>query len=234
MKYDIEDRALLSPIWQRLKAAGQIRYQRGFPPHPGFKDMKLAADRLLGLCKPEHVLLSMRDQCLLPFIDRALVREYSLLIPDRPGRVLYRLPSRSGHHEAPGALPAPLRLHPLPFGSVVWRGRVDLIVVACTAWSASRRQLWTLDLGLTASVLAGLHEGFEDHAPPVLGPGMDRNAPVWKLSESSPVVCLAADEQEIPPDSWPARMAGHAADVVVTPTRTVILGNDGATAPGTN
>jgi hypothetical protein len=233
VKYDPDERALISPIWERLKAAGQIRYSRGFPPHPAFKGIDAAARRLLGHLSPDHVILSMRDQCLLPFLRLAIEAGCRATIPDKAGRCIYRIPPSSLHHEAPGGLPKALRLHPLPFGAEIWRGRIDLVVVACTAWSAGRPRLWTLDLGLTASTLELLRDGFPSYTIPLPGV-VDAKPYSWRLEPGVPVVCLAADEQEVPPDSWPSRMAGHAADVVVTPTRTVILGNDGATAPGTN
>ena len=47
----------------------------------------------------------------------------------------------------------------------------------------------------------------------------------WRLPLNVPIACLAADEQEIEP-TWPRWAAGHCADVVFTPTRTVILGEE--------
>lgn len=209
-----DDLTLYMAILARLKAAGQWRWCRGRPPHPPFKGAEQATDRLLAHLPPDSPVLVMRDQVLRPVRVAVLRSGRPLLVPDDLGQVLYRIPPGSLKYQIPGAITAHLRIDPLPYGSAEWRGPVGMIVVGCTAWSRDRRQLWSLDWDSTAGTLDELQGGETD----------DDRA-VWRLSRDVPVACIAADEQEIS-ETWPGWAIGHRADVVFTPTRTVILGDD--------
>jgi len=200
MKMFPEERTLFNQVFARIKAAGQYRYHRGLPPHPGFKDMERAADRFLNLVQPDQVILSMRDQCLGPFIRRAIDRDFCTLIPNDSGEEIYRLPP-SFTYKNPDASQKPLRLRPLPFGTELYRGGIDYIVVGCTAWSSDRMRLWSLDWDRTSNILEALGYRF--------GTGMR-------------TTCLAANEQEVE-STWPGWAAGHFADEVVTQTRVIPL-----------
>jgi len=213
-----DDLALYMAILAQLKAAGQWRWCRGRPPHPPFKGAERATQRLLGYLPPDSPVLVMRDQVLRPVRVAVLQSGRPLLIPDDLGQVLYRIPLRSLTYGDTGANTPHLQIDPLPYGSEEWRGPVGMIVVGCTAWSRDRRRLWSLDWDSTAGTLDELQRGEPDG---------------WRLSNDVPVVCIAADEQEINED-WPGWAVGHRADAVFTPTRTVILGQDRTDLSGPN
>jgi hypothetical protein len=211
-----DDLALYRQITGRLKAAKQWQNCAGQPPHPGFVGIKAATDRLFQHVAPDAAVLVMRDQCLFHTRVGVLATGRTLLVPDELGQDIYRIPRSALRYGPPGSPKPILRIDPLPPGSEVWRGRVDIIVVGCTAWSRDRRQLWSLDWDNTAATLEEL------------GPcEREWNDTSWFIPGDVPVVCLAADEQEIHLDvdeAWPAWAAGHCADAVITPTQTVILG----------
>ncbi len=186
---------------------------------------------LLRQLPPAAAILCMRDQCLLPFLARSQAQGFVTIVPDVQGQDIYRLPPSDDLYQLPGALPRPLRLRPLPYGSTSWRAPVDVVVVACTAWSPLRRHLWTLDVGQTAAMFEILYEGYLMSAVPAAGPSQEDPQPyAWRLPAGVPVVCLAADEQELSAD-WPERFAGHRAQFVVTPTRVVELGGRAGALP---
>jgi hypothetical protein len=193
VKLDPEERVLRDQIHSQLKAAGQYRFARGYPPHPPCKDMEQAAEQLLGRLEPDQVILSMRDQCLLPFIRLAMSRGHQVVIPDKDAREVYGLPRSEPVN--PDGTPKKIKLHPLPHGKFVWRSHVDVVVVACTAWSAGQRALWTVDGLHTAAVLDSLYEGVRTVGGAVRGPGMESTVYCpWRLPRDTLTVCLAADE----------------------------------------
>jgi hypothetical protein len=49
------------------------------------------------------------------------------------------------------------------------------------------------------------------------------NPDVWRLPQDTLAVCLASDEQKIERGSWPLEFRGHCADIVITPTKEIIL-----------
>lgn len=145
-----------------------------------------------------HLLFSIRREAIPSF--------------GSPTQAVYRIPVSALRYGHPGVSKSILRIDPLPYGSELWHGRVDIIVAGCTAWSRDRRQLWSLDWDNTAETLDEL------------GPcEREWNDTSWFIPSNVPVACLAGDEQEIS-EVWPLSAAGHYADAVFTPTQTVILG----------
>lgn len=145
--FDDADRELLAFVTDRLKAGGQWRWSRGRPPHPPFIGARAATERLLQTLPSGARVLVMRDQCLFDTRVGVLASGRTLLVPDDAGKVVYRIPRSVLKHSARGgSAPHPeLHIDPLPFGSELWTGPVDVILVACTAFSRDRRQLWSLD-----------------------------------------------------------------------------------------
>lgn len=210
-----EDLALYRQIEGKLKAGGQWRYSRGRPPHPAFKGAMAATDRLLRELPPGARVLVMRDQCLFDVRAGVLASGRKLLLPNDAGEVVYRIPPSALKYKNPGAsAPRPqIPIDPLPLGSEVWQGPVDVIIVGCSAWNRDRKRLCSLDWDTTAATLEAL------------GPcEREWNDNSWFIPADVPVACIAADEQEIH-EEWPRWAAGHCADAVFTPTRTVVLGD---------
>jgi len=219
-RYDEEEKSLYDVVRKQIREAGQYVFHRGGPPHPGFKDMVKAADHLISLLFPGMVVLSMRDQCLYPFRVRALERGVTLAIPDDEGRKILLLDKDMLTDHKTGKSKALIIGHD-PFDGVPLEKKVNLVVVACTAWSADREQLWTLDQGLTARRFSTLHDSYQDPEDFEAMPG----PPGFSLfPRDVEVVCLAADQQEVDGDAWPGNYAGHKARLVITPTRIVELG----------
>ena len=92
-KYTDTEADLLALVWHRLQLNRQVRYARGFPAHPNFRDAYLAADNLLRYLTPDTVILSMRDQALSDFRIRALSAGLAVLVPDKITPCVFRLPT---------------------------------------------------------------------------------------------------------------------------------------------
>jgi hypothetical protein len=195
--------ALISAVKAVMRDAGELAWQRHPLPwtHPGFKSCRVAATRLLDACPQAGAFLVMRDACLRPVRELVLRRGLTLAVPSRYGGCVCRIPASA---IASGLL----RLDPLPQGSMPYTGTVDVVVVACLAFSASTRRLYTFELERTAFTLDQLREG--------IGGG-------WSLPADVPVVAVASDQQQVL--GWPESAKGYVeADAVFTQTRTLALG----------
>ena len=201
----VNETALITVIKARLKAAGELAWQRHPLPwaHPSFKSCPLAAARLLDACAGAATVLVMRDPCLRPVRELVLRRGLTLAVPCRYGDSVYSVPASA---IAGGQ---PLRLDPMPLGSLPYLGPVDIVVVACLAFSATERRLYTFELERTAFILEQMREGFDGG---------------WSLSSDVPVVAVASDQQQVL--GWPESAKGYVeADAVFTQTRTLALGS---------
>jgi 5-formyltetrahydrofolate cyclo-ligase len=199
---------LLREMDKRMKKTGEWKYTKWpRPDHPPFRGAACAATRLLDLLGPGVRILCMRDQCLGPLRELALVHGYTLLIPSKDGQMVYRIPENALQGVSLSRS-IPLRVEPLPPGTRRYSGGVDVVVVGCLGFDARRPRLYSYDMDRTAGILEGLREG---------------TANGFRLAEDVPVVCLAADCQEV--RDWPDDALGYVrAAAVVTPTRTVVLG----------
>lgn len=201
----VNETALITVVKGRLRDAGELAWQRHPLPwaHPSFRSCPVAAKRLLDACPGTGAVLIMRDPCLRPVRELVLRRGLTLVVPSRYGDAIYSVPASA---IAGGQ---PLRLDPLPLGSVPYLGPVDIVVVACLAFSATERRLYTFELERTAFLLEQMREGFDGG---------------WTLASDVPVVAVAADQQEV--TAWPESAQGLVeADAVFTQTRTLVLGS---------
>lgn len=197
-----EDRCIVE-IQRRLKLAGEYVWQRYPLPtqHPSFRSCGVAATRMLVELAGFQTYLVMRDQCLRPVREAVLKSGKTLVVPLRHG---------AGAVEIPGSalVGGVLRIDPLPQGSTAFTGTVNVVVVACHAYDARERRLYSFELEQTAVVLDELYQG--------LGTG-------WRLPETVPVVCVAADQQQVA--DWPDYAKSWVrACAVFTQTRTILLG----------
>lgn len=201
----------------RLKVANQWVFTRWpRPDHPPFRGCAEAANRLLRPFPEPLRVLVMRDQSLRPVREAVLVLGHTLLVPDRYGSPAYAIPKSAlgaGRVTRPGVL----ALSPLPRGSYRYLGPADVVVVGCLAFDPRCRRLYSFDAERTAAALESLRE-------PESG---------LLLPADTPVVAVAADEQEV--NNWPGGALGFVeADAVVTPTRVIPLGREcsrGASQP---
>jgi 5-formyltetrahydrofolate cyclo-ligase len=202
------EQLLRTGIRGRLQQAGEWLYSRGRCDHPPFKSAPLAAANLLGLLPAGLPLLTMRDPVLRPLRELALEQGYPLVVPDKTGDQVYRVPRTALFAADCRRLVAALRVDPLPFGSEQYAGQVGAVVVACLAFDPRCRRLCSFDCDRTAAVLVGLREGL---------------ASGFTLGPDVPVMALAHDCQQV--DGLPGCAFGFAeADLVVTPTRVFLLG----------
>jgi hypothetical protein len=196
-------------ILAKLSAAGERSWQRYPLPwqHPSFKSCTVAAQRLLDGFQDAWTFLVMRDACLRPVRDAVLARGKALVIPVRGSTRLVLVPGK-----APGC-PAGTRLglegsDMAPTVPVAFTGTVGVVVVSCLAFSRHERRLYSFELEKTAWLLDELRQGREDG---------------WRLPDGVPIVCIAADQQEV--TGWPESAMGlYEADMVVTQSRTILLG----------
>lgn len=203
--FEHED-ALTAEIRKRIKAAGEFKWQRYPLPwtHPSFKSCPKAARNLLHLFADAQVFLVMRDACLSPVGEAVLDLERTLVIPTRYGDGLLQMPGRALDSNLIRS-GTPLRISTPPPGAKPYTGPVDVVVVACLAFNRFERRLHTFELERTAYVLEQLRDG-------------------GRLGRGVPVVCIAADQQEV--EGWPEWAQGFVeANVVVTPTRAIALGS---------
>ena len=201
--FEQED-AMTREVKARLKAAGQLVWQRHPLPwtHPSFKSCAVAAQRLLFDFDESKAILVMRDPCLRSVREAVLFEGRTLVVPSRYGDAVYSIP----HSAIAGG--TALRIDPLPLGSEPFNGAVDLVVVACLAFDPLQKRLYTFEDEKTAYVLDELRQGLESG---------------WCLPDKVPIAAVAADEQQV--SGWLGFAQGSVeADVVVTQSRTVILG----------
>ena len=193
--------ALAGVIRARLKAAGEQVWQRYPLPwtHPSFRSCADAAVRLLREFGDFRTVLVMRDACLRPLREHVLASGRTLVVPSRRGDAVIEIPASAAGRA--------LRIDPLPQGSRPFTGSVDVVVVACLAFSASEPRLYTFELERTACVLDELRQGLVNG---------------WSLTPGTPVVAVASDQQEV--SGWPSYAQGLVeANAVFTQSRTIIL-----------
>jgi 5-formyltetrahydrofolate cyclo-ligase len=205
----VAERAVRVVVHERLKRAGEWLYARGRCDHPPFRSAPVAAANLLGLLPAGLPLLVLRDPVLRPLRELALEQGYPLVLPDKSGGCVYRVP-RTALFAADGRrLVAALRIDPLPFGSEVYSAPVGAVVVGCLSFDPRLRRLCSFDSDRTAAVLDGLRDGL---------------ASGFTLAPNTLVIALAHDCQLI--ENMPSCAFGFTeADLVVTPTRVFLLGS---------
>lgn len=192
---------------RRICAAGE--FQREKFPHPwnppAFRSCRQLARTLIEAFPLIHDWLVMRDSCLRPLREELLKAGRTLIVPARYGHSVWRIP--------PSALRADgvLVIDPMPKQGTPYSGNVDMLVVGCMGFHPAARRLYGLDPERTASLLERLREGLENG---------------FRLSSSTPTVCLAADCQQVA--DWPESALGYVtAHFVATPTRFITLGSGG-------
>jgi hypothetical protein len=202
------EQAARTVIRERLKQAGEWVYARGRVDHPCFASARVAADNLLRLLPAVMPVLVMRDQCLRPLREMLLELDRPLIVPDKAGTCVYRIP-RSALYASDGRRTAEaLHVDPLPFGSKSYAETVGAVVVACLAFDPSCGRLYSFDTDRTAAMLEEMREGLPTG---------------FQLAADTPVIAMAHDAQQV--DDWPDEALGFAeADVAITPTRAVFLG----------
>lgn len=192
----------------RLKQAGEWLYSRGRVDHPCFKSARVAAENLLRLLLATAPLLVMRDQCLRPLREFLLELDRPLLCLNKLGDCPYRIPRSALYTPDGRRVVAALRVEPLPYGAEPYVGAVGAVIVGCLAFDPHSRRLYSFDGDRTAAVLDEMLEGL---------------ASGFRLRPDTPVIALAHDCQEV--TDWPDAAFGFVqADLVVTPTRAVMLG----------
>jgi hypothetical protein len=142
----------------------------------------------------------MRDACLAPVRELVLSRGLNLVVPTLHASQVLLIPR---------PLQGPLILKHLPPGTVPYTGSVDLVVVACLAFTANSRRLYSFEMETGARSLELMREGLDSG---------------FGLGPEVPVATVCADAQEV--EGWPRQaLAMYGADVVFTPTRVLVLGS---------
>ncbi len=194
-------------VVERLKAAGEWVFARGLPDHPPFKSAPLAAERLLGYLPADASLLVMRDQALAPLREQVLRSGRSLVVPEKGGAQVFNVPpealGRGRFHGDTAKTRGLLKLGNVPRGSKRYTDHVTVVVVACLAFDPADPHLYSYDTERCALTLELLRDG---------------SSPGFLLAETTPVICLASDAQEV--CNWPACARSYVqAHAVVTATR---------------
>jgi hypothetical protein len=193
-------------IADRLKRAGEWVYARGYVDHPPFRSARIAAANLLRMAPPDLPLLVLRDQSLRALRELMLEQDRVLVVPTKAGDGVYRIPCSALY--AKDGTRIPLKVDPLPRGSVPYVGPVGAVVVGCLAFDPHRRHLISFDIERTVDMLIKAYNGLQGG---------------FKLSRKAPVIVMAADCQEAA--GWRKESFGFTqADYVVTPTRLITLG----------
>lgn len=209
MSFEHED-MLRNEIISQLKVAGELAWSRnplpwGIPP---FKSAWKAAWNILRLFPLAKRILVMRDACLRLMREAVLDADLTLLIPTLYGDQVLHVP-RSALFGPDLVRRRALRIDPLPDGCKPFNGGVDLVVVPCLGFSPLSRYPYSLEMERVADTLDKLYDG-RSITPAV--------------STEVPVVVMAADQQEVA--GWPeSALALYTADVVITPTRGIVLGS---------
>ena len=199
-------------IADRLRQAGEQVYSRGHADHPPFKSAGMAADHLLRLVPSAVPLLVMRDRSLRVLRERVLELDRVLVIPNRLGTDVVSIPRNTLFAEDGSRTATALRIDPLPRGSRSYNGPVGLTVVGCLAYDRLYKRLCSFDADRTASILSDILDGL---------------ASGFRPPSDMPIVALAHDLQQV--EGWPSSAFGFVeADVVITPSRAVVLGSGNA------
>jgi hypothetical protein len=200
-----EQDRLINEINMSLRAAGEYVWQR-FPlptQHPSFKSCRLAAERMITELKGFNSYLVMRDQCLRPVREAVLGHGKTLVVSLRHGAGVMEIPASAIGGDGV------LRLSPLPSCAKPYDGAIDVVVVACHVFDAKERRLYSFELEQTQNTLDELRQGLVNG---------------WSLPSTVPVVCVAADQQQV--HDWPESAKSWVrACAVFTPTRTILLGS---------
>ena len=201
------EQRLTSEVDTKMKHAGEWVFTRlPRPDHPPFRSAERAANLLLDFIGPGARILCMRDQCLRPVRELALERGLDLIVPSKDGNMVYKLPLGAIYDSATRKR-TPLVIEPLPTGSRRYVGVVDAVVVGCLGFSERERQLYSYDTDRTASILECMYEGLANG---------------FRLNPDTPVLCIAADCQEVA--AWPVEAQSYVrASAVITPSRTILL-----------
>jgi hypothetical protein len=195
----------------RFKERGEWVYARGLPDHPPFKSASLAAERLLGNFAGNAALLVMRDQSLASLREMVLRSGRRLVVPERGGKQVYLVPLEAlGCGRLRGSTARQrgvLKLGDIPRGSKPYSGKVDAVVCACLAFDPSNSHLYSFDTDRVALTLEQLREG---------------SSPGFTIENSTPILCLASDAQEV--SGWPPSARSYViAHAVITQSRFIRL-----------
>lgn len=211
-------------ITQRLRLAGELSWQR-FPlpySHPTFTSCPSVATHTISSLPQYTHYLVMRDPCLHAMRLAVLIHNLTLIIPTPTADNLISIPGNAIHCPTNASRPS-LRINPAPPGSKPYFGPIDTVIVSCLAFNPLIRRLYTFEPEKTAHTLERLYDGLDSG---------------FRLDRQVPVICLAADQQEV--SDWPESALGYvSAHFVITPTRcirlgtgeTVAWGNEGEGAP---
>ena len=197
---------LAERVRAQMKEKGDLQWQRNPLPttFPCFKTAGVAAERLMQGFDCQRWLV-MRDQSLRQVREAVLRCGRLLVIPPRADGVPIRIPLHALRNRE-GQLVQHLVIDPLPAGSEPYCEGVDIVVVGCHAFDPQCERLMALDSGRTASLL-------DDYA--------DGLAEGFRLGRMVPIICVAADSQQV--TGWPKSAQGHRAHMVVTATQTIEL-----------
>lgn len=171
--------------------------------YPGFRTAPVAAQNLLQ--QFDGPWLVMRDPSLRAMREAVLRADSTLIIPNRSGDSLIRIPSDALGSRQGGRSPV-LRIDPAPPGSESYMGPVQAVVAGCLAFDPMRRRVYGLDC----------------HTEYLLGELRDGLPSGWVLPDHVPVMVLASDAQQV--SGWGDAYLAHEADFVVTGTRLIALG----------
>ena len=203
------DRKYYEVIQRRLKQSGEWRFARGCPSHPPFRGAERAAQRLLAALPHARTLLVMRDAVLRPVREAVLDAGLTLVVPDKLGDEAWSIPPQAlldseGKRQ-------PLKIDPLPSSARLYSGLVDVVVTGCLAFDPAESCLYGFDSERTAGILDSLRDGTEGG---------------FRLQDSVPVIAIAADCQQV--SGWALAARSYVcSQAVATPTRFVLLGQDG-------
>lgn len=199
-------------IFYRLVQADESVPQGDESPwsHPRFRSCKQAALNLLRIYPDAQHICVMPDDCLAHMRMETLLAGRTLIVPAHDGTRVVSIPKtalqqmRGGQHA--------LYIDDLLKAGPAYVGPVDVIVVACLAFNASMRRVYSFEYTRTKTVIESLRGG------QIVTPAVGANAPV---------ILVSSDAQEV--SGWPDYALGaHEADVVVTATRAIVLGSGAA------
>lgn len=205
----MNERDCLDEINRRLKASGQRIFTRGWQQDPpNFKGVRAASERLLAAFPDARTYLVMRYAVLRVLRELILERDLGLVVPCKCGSDVFRIP-RGALFDLNGVRThESLAIHPPPAGSTICSGPVDVVVTGCLGFNPNERRLYALDDERGAYLVDEWREGLPNG---------------FRLTPDTPVVAVAADEQQV--QGWPACARSFLrAEQVFTPGRTVRLG----------
>jgi 5-formyltetrahydrofolate cyclo-ligase len=198
------DVQLRDEIDDKLKHAGDSVYSKlPLPPFPQFKTAAIAATNLLRLFPAAlyNAILVMRDRCLRAVREFAL-RDRTLIVPDKLGERLVQVPRHALYDTSGAKVKSALVIDPLPYGSTLYVGDIQLVVVGCLAFSLTEPRLFGFDCCATEGSLERLRDDL------LLRPNVI-------------IVALASDAQEV--SGWPeAALSDVVVHAIITPSRIII------------